>query len=602
MSANFSFFPSKPIPERCHTPENREKAYLELYGNLQQIYQRSFHDNFNVSAISDYATGKTLSYGDFAKRVAAIHLFYEKAGVKPQDHIAVVGKNSLQWVEVFMATLLYGAVVVPILNDFSPSDIENLINHSDATGLFIDGSIMEKLDREKLPGLNFILSLDDFSIMYEKEGYGPIPSENNAGDLEYADLRSFGAHIDSEMDARYPYGFRRHDIVYPSRDPGSVALINYTSGTTGFSKGVMLTYHNLWGNVTFGLHANLHYRGSRVLSFLPLAHAYGCAFDMLLPLAAGTHITLLGSIPSPTILLKALAEVKPSLVLCVPMILEKIYRRLIVPMISKPPVSWVLAVPMLDKAVYGRIRSKLVEAFGGMFEEVIVGGAPLNPEVEDFLNRIHFPYTVGYGMTECGPLISYAPWRTHVPGSSGRALKGLMKVKTQKAEDLDAEHAAHEGEILVKGVNVMKGYYKNPEATAEVFTEDGWLRTGDMGVLAPPDDRTVFIRGRYKSMLLRANGQNIYPEEIEAKLNNMPYVGESIVLDRDGHLFALIYPDKEAMETDGVNAEELTGYMDSNIENLNSIIGQYEKVRGYELVNNEFEKTPKRSIKRFKYS
>jgi long-chain acyl-CoA synthetase len=402
-------------------------------------------------------------------------------------------------------------------------------------------------------------------------------------------------NLDEHFAIKYPEGFKRSDIYYESRPGDDIAVINYTSGTTGFSKGVMLTYDNLRGNVVFGIRTRLHYEGSRALSFLPLAHAYGCAFDMLMPLTVGTHITLLGTIPSPAVLLKAMSEVKPSLIVCVPLILEKIYRKMIVPMITKKPIRWVLAVPMLDKAIYAMIRSKLVDAFGGMFEEIIVGGAPLNPEVEEFLYKIKFPFTVGYGMTECAPLISYCPWRRFTPTSCGRVLRGIMQARIEN-EDEDGN-----GEIVVKGLNVMKGYYKNPEATAEVLSSDGWLRTGDMGSLSEDDNRTLFIRGRYKTMILSANGQNIYPEEIEAKVNNMPYVNECLVLEREGKLVALVYPDSEALSQNGITEDRLPELMENTRREVNKLVAPYERIATIELVDKEFVKTPKRSIKRSLY-
>ena len=374
-----------------------------------------------------------------------------------------------------------------------------------------------------------------------------------------------------------------------------VAVINYTSGTTGFSKGVMLTYRNLWGNVSFGAQSRLHFQGSRCLSFLPLAHAYGCAFDMLVPLAVGTHIYVFGKLPTPVLLMKALSEVRPNLVICVPLILEKIYRKQILPMITKRPMRWVLAIPGIDKALYVMIRRKLVEAFGGEFEEVIVGGAPLNHEVEEFLHKIKFPFTVGYGMTECGPLISYTPWRQFVVGSSGMTLPGLMESKI-----LSESPETVPGEICVKGVNVMKGYYKNQEASSAVLDEDGWLHTGDMGTRS--SDGIIFIKGRYKTMILSSNGQNIYPEEIEAKLNNMPLVAESLVVERNSRLVALVYPDYEAMDNYGITNAQLPEEMEKVRNELNKLVAPYEKIDKIQLIAQEFEKTPKRSIKRYLYN
>lgn len=559
------------------------------YSNLLTIYKQSWIDNFSLPALTDYGSGKTLTYGEMARRIARLHLFYKQLGVKPGDKIALLGKNTTNWIIDFMGTITYGAVIVPILHDFNPTDACHIINHSDTLVLFVSDSIWENLNFDEMPGLRCVVSLENRKIITER-----LTTPEDAT-LSKTPASKIINNLTLSFNRIYKNGFRPADIDFAEQDPENVCVINYTSGTTGFSKGVMLTYRNLWGNVVFGIRSRLHYQGSRALSFLPLAHAYGCAFDMLVPLATGTHVTLLGKLPSPQLIVSAMKKVKPSLVICVPLVLEKIYRKMIVPMISSPTVRWVLAVPMLDKAIYARIRSKLVEAFGGSFEEVIIGGAPLNPEVEDFLLRIKFPFTVGYGMTECGPLISYVPWRRFEPRSSGRVLRGLMSAK------IIAEDGSEQGEICVKGVNVMKGYYKNPEATEAVLDSDGWLHTGDMGTLGKPDNRTIFIRGRYKTMILSSNGQNIYPEEIEAKLNNMPYVAESLVIERNGHLVALVYPDTETAEANGVSAEALQQTMEKNRQDLNKLVAPYERVESIELVGEEFAKTPKKSIKRFLY-
>ena len=559
------------------------------YSNLLTIYKQSWIDNFSLPALTDYGSGKTLTYGEMARRIARLHLFYKQLGVKPGDKIALLGKNTTNWIIDFIGTITYGAVIVPILHDFNPTDACHIINHSDALVLFVSDSIWENLNFDDMPGLRCVVSLENRKIITER-----LTTPEDAT-LSKTPASKIIQNLTLSFNRIYKNGFRPADIDFAEQDPENVCVINYTSGTTGFSKGVMLTYRNLWGNVVFGIRSRLHYQGSRALSFLPLAHAYGCAFDMLVPLATGTHVTLLGKLPSPQLIVSAMKKVKPSLVICVPLVLEKIYRKMIVPMISSPTVRWVLAVPMLDKAIYARIRSKLVEAFGGSLEEVIIGGAPLNPEVEDFLLRIKFPFTVGYGMTECGPLISYVPWRRFEPRSSGRVLRGLMSAK------IIAEDGSEQGEICVKGVNVMKGYYKNPEATEAVLDSDGWLHTGDMGTLGKPDNRTIFIRGRYKTMILSSNGQNIYPEEIEAKLNNMPYVAESLVIERNGHLVALVYPDTETAEANGVSAEAMQQTMEKNRQDLNKLVAPYERVESIELVGEEFAKTPKKSIKRFLY-
>lgn len=559
------------------------------YSDLLTIYKQSWIDNFSLPALTDYGSGKTLTYGEMARRIARLQLFYRQLGIRPGDKIALLGKNTTNWVIDFMGTITYGAVIVPILHDFNPADAQHIINHSDALVLFVSDSIWENLNFDEMPGLRCVVSLENRKIITERS-----TTPDNATMTKTPASRIIH-NLTLSFNRKYKNGFRAADIDFEEQDPENVCVINYTSGTTGFSKGVMLTYRNLWGNVVFGIRSRLHYQGSRALSFLPLAHAYGCAFDMLVPLATGTHVTLLGKLPSPQLIVSAMKKVRPSLVICVPLVLEKIYRKMIVPMISSPAVRWVLAVPMLDKAVYARIRSKLVEAFGGSFEEVIIGGAPLNPEVEDFLLRIKFPFTVGYGMTECGPLISYVPWRRFEPRSSGRVLRGLMTAK------IIAEDGSDQGEICVKGVNVMKGYYKNPEATEAVLDSDGWLHTGDMGTLGRPDHRTVFIRGRYKTMILTSNGQNIYPEEIEAKLNNMPYVAESLVIERNGHLVAIVYPDKETAEANGLTADSLGQIMEKNRQDLNKLVAPYERVESIELIDDEFVKTPKKSIKRYLY-
>lgn len=562
------------------------------FNDLLAIYQTSFADNFSLPALTDYASGKTSTYGDLARRIARLHLFFELTGVRPGDKIALLGRNTPTWVITFMATITYGAVIVPVLNDFSGADAQNIINHSDAVMLFAADSLFAALDFDAMPQIRAVISLDTRTVIAERKPLGNLRAGSTHGSVISGLTRRFKK--------LYPDGFKATDIHYKHFAGDSTAIINYTSGTTGFSKGVMLSLDNLRGNVVFGVRSNLHYQGSRALSFLPLAHAYGCAFDMLVPLATGTHVTLLGKTPTPALLLKAMKEVRPSLIVCVPLILEKIYRKLIVPMITKQTMRWVLALPMLDKAVYAIIRAKLVEAFGGAFEEVIVGGAPLNREVEEFLHRIKFPFTVGYGMTECGPLISYSPWRRFAVGSAGRTLKGIMEARILSDNTLPDSEGHSQGEIMVRGLNVMKGYYKNPDASTAALEEDGWLHTGDMGYIGA-DKRTIYIRGRYKTMILTANGQNIYPEEIESKLSNMPYVNECLVVDRGGHLVALCHPDSEQVERDGLSPERLEEAMESNRESLNKIVGPYEQIQKIEIMPEEFEKTPKRSIRRFLY-
>ena len=392
---------------------------------------------------------------------------------------------------------------------------------------------------------------------------------------------------------KYPNGFTRDDVHYIERSNAELASINYTSGTTGFSKGVMTPMNALAGNIVFGLTTNLVYPGCRHVAFLPLAHAYGCAFDFLACLAAGGHTYLIGRTPSPKILMKAFAEVKPTVILSVPLILEKIYKKMIQPQISKKPVSWVLKMPLLDKVVLNKIRETLMNAFGGEFSQIIIGGAPLNAEVEAFLRRIKFPVTVGYGMTETAPLISFTPWTEFRPQSCGQVLKGFMDARIANP---DADGV---GEIQVRGENVMVGYYKNEQATAESFTEDGWLRTGDLGII--DEDGFIYIKGRCKTMLLGPSGQNIYPEEIEAKINNMPYVLESLLLQKDTKLIALVCPDFESVDADKLTQEQLEVVMEENRKLVNAELAAYEQINEVRIYNHEFEKTPKKSIKRFLY-
>lgn len=551
--------------------------------HILKIYQNSFRNNWDLPALTDYGSQEVMTYADFARRIARLHLFYRQMGLKPGDHVALLGKNSVSWVVMFIGTITYGATIVPILADFNPHDAQHIVNHSDARVLFVNSPIWETLEFEEMPELKAAVSLETNQILAERETEGhQMPSR-------------IIRNLTRKFKATYPKGFHRENVVYTEIAPDNTAILNYTSGTTGFSKGVMLTYDNIAGNVNYGIVSRLHYEGSRALSFLPLAHAYGCAFDMLVPLAVGTFITIFGKAPTPKLLLKAFSEVKPNLVICVPLILEKIYRKQIVPMITKRAIRWALAVPFIDNAIYAKIRNKLVEAFGGQFEEVIIGGAPLNSEVEQFLYRIKFPFTVGYGMTECGPLISHTPWRSFVPSSCGRTLP-CMESKIMGSKNPEIEP----GEICVRGQDRMKGYYKAPDITAATIDEDGWLHTGDMGTRAA--DGTLFIKGRYKTMILSASGQNIYPEEIEAKLNNMPYVAESLVVERGKGLTAIVYPDYERMDADKVDMQALPELMEANRNELNGLVAPYERVDRIQLIPHEFEKTPKKSIKRYLYS
>lgn len=550
--------------------------------HLLEIYRESFVENWEMPALSEYGVTDTepVSYGEFAHRIARQHLFFSNFGLKRGEKVALLGKNTPSWISTFMATITYGAVIVPILQDFSAPDAQHIINHSGARILYVSNAIWETIDPECLDKIDVVISLETRRVLFEKNGDKGTKAIRN---------------LNRKFRIKYKEGYRPEDVRYADVPENSVAVINYTSGTTGYSKGVMLTLDNLLGNVMFGIESKLHYKGSRCLSFLPLAHAYGCAFDMLTPLATGTHITLFGKTPTPRLLIAALEKVRPNLILCVPLVLEKIYKKQIVPLISKRTMRWVLNVPLLDNVVYGKIKSRLNEAFGGSFSQVIVGGAPLNPEVEAFLHKVGFHFSVGYGMTECGPLISFTPWDKFIVGSSGAVLPNMEA----KIESADPQNVP--GEICVKGQNVMKGYYRNKEATEAVIDKEGWLHTGDVGTIDSAT-RTIFIKGRSKTMILSATGQNIYPEEIEAKINNLPYVAESLVVERGSGLTALIYPDLEQADADNLTFADLEKYFDGQLDDFNKLVAPYERISKFQIVQKEFEKTPKRSIKRFLYN
>ena len=546
--------------------------------NFIRLYEKSFRENWELPAVSDYGTPTRYTFGQVAEEVARLHLLMAACGIREGEKVALVGKDSARWCIAYMAVITYGAVLVPILQDFNANDIQHILNHSDSELLFVSDRSWEGIDEERLPRLRAAFSLSDFGCLYERDGVG---------------ARAASERLDEKMKEAYPKGFTRDDIRYVRRGNEEVAVLNYTSGTTGFSKGVMLTGNNLAGNVTYAMTLDLMYRGDEELCFLPLAHAYSCAFNLLTPMAVGAHINILGKMPTPKILLKAFADIRPNLIITVPLILEKIYKKMILPEISRPAVRMALRVPGIRNLIYKKIRDKLTAALGGRFCEVIVGGAAMNEEVTEFLHRIGFRFTIGYGMTECAPLISYDNWRAYVPGSCGQILKGIMEVRIDSPDPL-----REVGEIQVRGENVMQGYYKNPEATASVFTPDGWLRTGDLGTIDTA--KRIYIRGRSKSMILSSNGQNIYPEEIESKLNNLPYVSESVVVERKGRLVALVYPDYDAL-TGGLTENDLPALMETNRKEVNKQLAYYEQLAEISLHPMEFEKTPKRSIKRFLY-
>ena len=548
--------------------------------NFIKIYEESFKENWALPALTDYGKSKTFTFGDVATEIARIHLLFHECQVRRGDKIALIGKDSSRWCIAYMAVVTYGAIIVPILQDFNPNDVHHIINHSESVFLFVSDRIWDSLEEDKIEEVRGVFSLSDYRCLHQRDG------EN---------IQKLMKSLDEKMTEKYPDGFTQEDIKYAELDNDKVVEINYTSGTTGFSKGVMLTGNNLAGNVTYARTLDLLFRGERELCFLPLAHAYSCAFNLLVTMAFGVHVYLLGKVPSPKILLKAFEEVKPNLILMVPLILEKIYKKMILPQLNKRTLKLALNIPLLDSRIYAQIRKHLVDALGGRFREVIVGGAAMNQEVTDFLYKIKFPFTIGYGMTECGPLISYDHNNEYVPGSCGQILKGIMKVR------IDSEDPYNKvGEIQVSGENVMKGYYKNDEATQNVFTEDGWLRTGDLGTI--DHDNRIFIRGRSKTMILGASGQNIYPEEIESKLNNLPFVMESLVVEKNGKLIGMVYPDYDTVDSTGISHTDLPVIMEQNRIELNKLLAPYETISEIQLYPTEFEKTPKKSIKRYLYS
>ena len=558
-----------------------------LQENLIRMYEESFRAHRELPALTDYFKGETFSYYEMAKEIAKLHLFFKKAEIRRGDKIALVGRNNPRWCITYLATITYGAVIVPILQDFAPADIVHIVNHSESRLLFVGDNYWDIIEEDEIARIDAVLSLTDFHVIYERRG------------------KSLGVYMRDMVKnyrAKYKRGFSADDIKYPDIPNDQMVLLNYTSGTTGYSKGVMLTVNNLTGNVLVAKNARntqtgTHYfvRGGRTLSFLPLAHAYGCAFDFLSPLAVGGHVTLLGKIPSPKILIEAMQMVKPTVICCVPLILEKIYRKQVLPLLEKGPMSIAMKIPLLNSAIYSAIRKKLIDSFGGEVVIFIVGGAPMNQETEAFLLKIKFPITVGYGMTECAPLISFTTDDLFKAGSCGMYIKEYLDLRIDSP---DPEHTA--GEIIVKGEHVMLGYYKNEKDTHAVLDPDGWLHSGDMGTVDP--DGTLYIRGRSKTMILTGSGQNIYPEEIEDKLNNMYLVLESLVLEHNGKLHALVVPDYEQAEREGVDKNDLPQIMENNLKELNTVVAGYEHVAAITIYPTEFEKTPKRSIKRYLYN
>lgn len=544
--------------------------------NFIKLYETNFKKNWDLPALTDYKGGTTLTYGALAQEIAKLHLLFQELGIQKGDKISLIGKNHTSWALVFMATITYGAVIVPILHEFNPESMEQIVSHSDSKLVFVNHSLWKELDNEQISVP--VIDIPTFELLSSSD----------------TSTVAIFERWDRQFQEAYPNQFSKDDIRYSDVSNDDVICFNYTSGTTGFSKGVMITANNFAGNVTYAHDLNLLFTGERLLAFLPMAHVYGCAFDFLYALSAGVHVTLLGITPTPHNLISAMQEVKPHLIITVPLIFEKIYKKKILPIVSKPIVKAIMKVSGVNRIILNRIKKSLFDSLGGNFREVIIGGAALNAEVEAFFYKMKFPFTVGYGMTECAPLISYDHHYEFVPTSCGSVLQGIMDARIDSP---DPENIP--GEIQVRGENVMKGYYKNPEATAEAFTEDGWLKTGDSGVMK---GRRLFIKGRIKTMILSANGQNIYPEEIESRLNNLPYISESVVVLRGNRLVALVHPDLPAVTADSVSPERLSEIMNDNKGILNKTVAQYERISQIHIVEKEFEKTPKKSIKRFLYS
>ena len=552
---------------------------MEHIPSFNALIQKSIIDNWDRDALTDFK-GQTLQFHDVARKIEKLHILFENSGIQKGDKIALCGRNSSQWAVAFLATLTYGAIAVPILHEFNAEQVHNIVNHSEARLLFVGDHVATIIDPQAMPTLEGIINNPDYSLMVSR-----------TDKLTYA-----REHLNELYGKKFPKYFRKEHVnYYIEQSPEELAVINYTSGTTGFSKGVMLPYRALWSNYDFAMSVlgDIIKAGDKIISMLPMAHMYGMAFEFIFEFLHGCHVYYLNRVPSPAIIAQALAEIRPRIVIAVPLIIEKIIRKKVFPKIQNNRMRLLLQMPVISKKVREMICQEVLKAFGGNMYEVIIGGAALNQEVERFLKRIDFPYTVGYGATECAPIICYRDWHTFAPGSCGRAaLHQEVKIVSPDPQRIP-------GEILTKGPNVMLGYYKNPEATAETIDRNGWYHTGDLGTMDA--DGNVFINGRSKNMLLGPNGQNIYPEEIEDKLNSMTMVIESIVVQRDNKLVALVHPDMDEAKNMGFSEEDLKNIMEQNLNGLNELIPAYEKISEIEIHEEEFEKTPKKSIKRYLY-
>ena len=547
------------------------------FTSVNKIFENSFKKNWDRPAISNYQ-GETLHYKDLARRMEKLHIMFEECGLQKGDKVAICSRNQANWAVTFLAILTHGAVPVPLLHEFKSSNIHHLVNHSEAKILFVDEVIWEGLSETEMPDLHAIIQVNNFKILY-------------ANDESIVDAK---AHLNELFGRRYPEAFTPDCISYYEDSAEELAVINYTSGTSGFSKGVMIPYRAIFSNIEFGRTVlpklnNTH----NVVSMLPCAHMYGLMFELLYELSVGAHVHFLSRVPSPKVIMRALAEVKPYVVIAVPLVIEKIYKNKVKPILEKEGVRFLMKVPGVNQVIMNKIRTELINAFGGEFYEVIIGGAAFNKEVETFFKKMGFPFTVGYGMTECAPIITYDDWQVEKLFSCGKSAPN-MQVRIASADPVKIP-----GEIQIKGANVFLGYFKNEDATNEVFTEDGWFKTGDMGVLDV--DGSLFIKGRTKCMILGPSGQNIYPEEVETVVNSQPYVVDSLVIEDDGGLTALIYPDFQQGEKEGMSQEAMVKYMEGTLAELNTILPNYARLKKIEVMSEDFERTPKKSIKRYLY-
>lgn len=552
---------------------------MEQAISFNSLIEKSIVENWNLDALTDYK-GKTLQYHDVARKIEKLHILYENCGIQKGDKIALCGRNSSSWAVAFLATLTYGAIVVPILHEFTADQIHNIVNHSDAKLLFVGDIVATVVDATKMPGLEGIIYIPDYSLVVSR-----------TEKLTYA-----REHLNEMFGIKYPKYFRaQHVHYYHEESPEQLALINYTSGTTGFSKGVMIPYRAILNNYAFACHVlgDKINAGDNIISILPMAHMYGMSFEFIFEFIKGCHIFYLTRVPSPAIIAQAFTDVKPKIIIAVPLIIEKIIRKKVFPKVQNNRIRLLMNMPVISKKVKERICEQVYQAFGGNAYEIIIGGAALNQEVEAFLRRINFPYTVGYGATECAPIICYRDWHTFAQGSCGQAAYG----QEVKIDSVDPHNVP--GEILTKGPNVMLGYYKNEEATEHTIDREGWYHTGDLGLI--DEDGNVFIKGRSKNMLLGSNGQNIYPEEIEDKLNSLSFVNESIVIQQDNKLIALVHPDYDEAKAMNFTDSDLAEIMEQNRIQLNEIMPVYSKIAEIRIHEEEFEKTPKKSIKRYLY-